>query len=170
MPSAPTISRYNPSFYRFPVQNARTGYQPVYLPLILIVPGRRLPSSIQDLANSQILSAKYYIANAPNPALVAGPFNTGLRVPNYSLYTLDVTLPQLSKVYINLTNYGFYNPNEATKILHPYDEAVSDIDYFDYTTRSGNITYKIPYYSDADYYDVSYFSLDVCNTLMYYLI
>ena len=161
MPSAPTISRYNPSFYRFPVQNARTGYQPVYLPLILIVPGRRLPSSIQDLANSQILSAKYYIANAPNPALVAGPFNTGLRVPNYSLYTLDVTLPQLSKVYINLTNYGFYNPNEATKILHPYDEAVSDIDYFDYTTRSGNITYKIPYYSDADYYDVSYFSLDV---------
>ena len=67
MPDAPAIDRWNPSFYRFPIQSMRTGFQPVSLPLILVVPGR-LTSSGQPIANSDVRDVKFYVANAPKSA------------------------------------------------------------------------------------------------------
>ena len=41
MPEPPAIDRFQPSFFRYPIQNARTGYQPTALPLLLIQPFTR---------------------------------------------------------------------------------------------------------------------------------
>lgn len=160
MPAPPKIQRYSPSFLRFPVQNARTGYQPVYIPLILIVPGRKLPNGTR-LANSGVISAKYYIQDAPDSALVAGFEHRGLRVPSQSLFTLNITNLMLADVYLDITGYGFYNPSDPTT-KKTFEQAVEG-DVFDYTTIVGKITSTIPFYPDADYYDLSKFSIDVVD-------
>jgi len=161
MPAAPEISRYNPSFYRFPVQNNRTGYQPVYIPLILIVPGRKQPTGA-IVPNSDILSLKFYIKDAPDPALVAGAEHIGMTVPSTDIYTRNVSRVELSTVYIDVTTYSFYSLNDPNKTLKPWEYA-EEGNVFDYKTINGNITYHIPYYPDADYYDVSYFTLPVTD-------
>ena len=161
MPAAPDISRYNPSFYRFPVQNARTGYQPVYIPLILLVPGRKMPTGAV-VENSDILTLKFYIKDAPDPSLVAGPEHIGQMVPSTDIYTRNISRVELNTVVIDVTTYSFYDPSDPSKVLKPY-ELAEDGDVFDYTTINGSINYHIPFYPDADYYDVSYFTLPVTD-------
>ena len=159
MPAAPPISRYSPSYYRFPIQNNRTGFQPVYLPLILIVPGRRDQRGFV-IGNTNVWDVKFYIANAPDMAYVAGPFNyPNLRVPNTDLYTLNILADQLARAAISLTPLEFFDPKDPS-VVFPITQA-SEGDYFKYTTAGGSISSTIPYYPDADYYDMSGFSIGV---------
>ena len=75
MPNPPATSRYNPSFLRYPIQNDRTGFKPVWLPVILIVPVRRTTEGL-GLVNSEVWDVKYFIADAPDQAKVAGHTHT----------------------------------------------------------------------------------------------
>ena len=158
MPSAPIVDRYNPSFQRFPVQNNRTGFKPVSLPLILVVPGRKLANGTV-LSNSDVFNVRFYIADAPEPAIVAGYDHKGLVIPDTSLYELNINRTQLSDVLIILSGLSFYSPSDPNT-AKTYENAV-DGDYFTYTTIGGGITSNVVYHPDADYYDVSKFSIDV---------
>lgn len=156
MPAAPPIERYQPSFLRFPIQNNKTGFQPVHLPVILVVPARRTPEGLA-LADAEILELKFFIADAPEQSLVAGPFNTQLLVPTLERYVIYISSLQLSEVSIDPKIRQFYDVNGNAI---EYEDAVEG-DSFEYTQIRGSITSKIIYYPDADYYDLSLFEIDV---------
>lgn len=156
MPTAPPIERFQPSFYRFPIQNNRTGFQPVFLPIILIISGRRTPDGF-PLANTGVSDLRYFVTDAPEPSLVAGPFNTGLLIPQLSKFIIPVSDLQLSEVQISLQGRTFIDAQGNNK---SFDEAVEG-DKFEYTLIRGKTTSTIPFFPDADYYDLSVFLIDV---------
>ncbi len=165
MPAAPSIERYQPSFYRFPIQNARTGFKPVYLPVILIVPGRRTPEGT-PLGNTDVFGVKFFVADAPDPSIVAGPYVfpppgqavvNDLIIPQLSRFVLDVSSLQLSDVLIDPKPRQFYN---SSGNVIDYEDAVEG-DTFQYTLVRGSTSSTIPWYPDADYYDLSFFVIDV---------
>jgi len=156
MPAATPPDRNNPSFYRFPINNNRTGFKPVYLPMILIVPRRRNANGT-TLGKTEVFDVKFFIADAPEQAKVAGPFNTGLLVPTTDIYTIPVNTLQLQDVKIDPEGRIFKSP---TGELRTYED-VQEGDTFEYTTIRGNITSELPYYPDADYHDMSLFIIDV---------
>jgi hypothetical protein len=156
MPAPQPVERHQPSFLRFPIQNARTGFQPVYLPVVLVVPGRRTPSGTV-LANSGVTDVRFLIVDAPDPSKVAGPFNTGLLVPQLDRFVVNVTDLQLVDVQIEISGRRFLDAsgNEKTS-----EDAVEG-DVFEYTLIRGGTTSTIPFFPDADYYDLSLFTIDV---------
>lgn len=156
MPAAPTVNRYQPSFHRHPIQNARTGFKPVYLPVILVVPYRRT-SEGTTLPDTDVFNVRFYIAEAPQPSKVAGPFNTALLVPQSSQYEINLSTLQVRDTKINLNTLLFYDSSGNTK---NYSDAVEG-DIFEYTLAQGDIKSTVVYYPDADYYDMSRFSIDV---------
>jgi hypothetical protein len=160
LPAAPKIDRYSPSFQRTPIQNNRTGFQPVYLPLILITPGRRTATGT-GIANSDVFDVKFYIADAPDPAIVAGPEHIGLKVPSQDIFTRKIARFELANVYINLEGRRFFSPEDTNKENPHTIETAKENDLFEHTTINGNIISYIPYFPDADYYDVSKFTIDV---------
>ena len=156
MPAPPPIDRNNPSFLRYPIQGARTGFKPVSLPLILVVPWRRNENGT-TLGDTNVFDVKYYIVEPPDQAKVAGPFNTGLLIPQTNKFTININNLQLNDVLIQPKNHVFHNSTNI--IVQPEDAQEGDT--FDYTLIRGNITSTIPYYPDADYYDLSNFIMDV---------
>jgi hypothetical protein len=156
MSAPPPVERHQPSFLRFPIQNNRTGFQPVYLPVILIVPGRRTPSG-SVLANSGATDVRFFIADAPDPSKVAGPFNTGLLVPQLSRFVVNVTNLQLVDVQIELSGRRFFDQLGNEKAS---EDAVEG-DVFEHTLIRGGTTSTVPFFPDADYYDLSLFTIDV---------
>lgn len=156
MSAAPPIERYQPGFLRFPMQNDRTGFKPVFLPIILIIQGRRTTNGT-PLANSGISDLRYYVTDAPDPSLVAGPFNTGLLIPTLSRFVVPVSAQQMADVQISLQGRTFIDPQGNQK---SFDEAVEG-DNFEYTMIRGQTTSTIPFFPDADYYDLSVFMIDV---------
>ena len=156
MPAPPPVDRYQPSFLRFPIQNDRTGFRPVALPVILVVPGRRNENGTV-LANSGVYDVKYFIVDAPDPSLVAGPFNTGLLVPQLDQFVVNVTTLQLADNQIEVDGQEFQDSQGNPK---SFDE-VTEGDQFLYTLRNGDVRSTVPYYPDADYYDLSTFEIDV---------
>jgi hypothetical protein len=157
MPVAPAIDRFQPSFFRFDIQNARTGYQDVSLPLILVVPWVRSMSGT-PLSDSAVSELQFYIEDAPTPAKVAGPENVGVFVPQRTLYVFEPGTQEFIDSRLNtiLEGQNFYASDGTPKT---YEEAVNG-DYFEYRLRSGTIG-RVPYYKDADYYDLSNFKISV---------
>ena len=156
MPAPQPVDRFQPSFLRFPIQNDRTGFKPVALPVILVVPGRR-DTNGRVMAGSGVSNVRYFIVDAPDPAKVAGPFNTGLLVPQLDQFIIRVTDLQLVDVLIDPSGQIFRNSSGDIKSA---SDAVEG-DVFEYSLVRGGTRSTIPFYPDADYYDLSLFAIDV---------
>lgn len=164
MPAATPPDRFQPSFFRLPIQNNRTGFQPVYLPLVLVVPGRRDERGF-TLANSEVRNVRFFVADAPNPSTVAGPFIyttsgpvvNNLLVPQLSRFVFNVLDLELNDVLIDYRNQTFFGPDGTVKDFSTATEG----DTFQYTLTRGQIQGKIPWFPDADYYDMSLFTIAV---------
>lgn len=157
MPAAPPVDRDQPSFLRFPIQNDRTGFKPVSLPVILVVPGRRNENGTA-LAGSQVFDVKYFVAKAPDPAKVAGPFNTEKLIPQLSQFVVNINSLQLLDVLIDVPNQAYFDVSGNEK---SWSDEPAEGDYFEYTLIRGGTRSQVPYYPDADYYDLSLYTIDV---------
>lgn len=166
MPDAPALERYQPGFFRFPIQNNRTGYKPVYLPMILVVPGRRTAQGT-GLQGSGVFNVKFYVTDAPDPAIVAGqfifpppsgvPIINNVVVPQLERFVVNISTQQLQDVQLDPSSRQFYNTDGD-----PIDfEDAEAGDSFEYTLIRGNTSGRITYYPDADYHDMSLFLIDV---------
>jgi hypothetical protein len=151
-------SRYNPSFFRFPIANARTAYLPVWMPLVLVEPAKRDPNTGERIADSSILSLEFYIEDAPNlRAPVAGVEHRGIFRPDLVLFKITVTTEQLFAKQINLDGVTFHQGTPDGTIIDR--SAAKDGDFFDYALNKNECQGSIPFYADIDYYDLSSFEI-----------
>jgi len=152
--------RHNPSFYLFPLNNARTGYKPFAIPVIYIEP-HRIDQNGNGIQGSETLRIRYYVVNAPDPAKVAGPFNTNIRIPDQSLFEIEVTSIQLYKKKIEISHLTFYDANGNIISYIDAKEGDSFSYTLNWTIPESSPTTLVPYYPDAYYYDISNISIDV---------
>jgi hypothetical protein len=167
-------TRNNPFFELFPLNNARTGYRPFSMPVVYIEP-RRLDSNGNGIADSAALNVRYKVVNAPDPALVNGPFNQNLRIPDQSLFEIELTQTELQNKLIDIKKYTFYDSDGNSRTYEQAEEG----DTFEYTlvgttsTIDSNPTSSLTYYPDAYYYDLSDVEMDVSQLplpKMYYFL
>jgi len=149
--------RHNPSFALFPINNNRTAWKPVSLPIILVEPDKR-DSTDAPIDNSQVLSVRISIENTPRQSRVAGHDNVGLFSPDAELYAITIDQFQLIERKIEIESAVFYN---TSNVEIDYEDAVLG-DSFSYTTISGT-TDTLTYIPSADYYDLSDLTLEVEN-------
>jgi hypothetical protein len=110
-----------------------------------------------SILNSSILSLAYLIEEAPDQSLVAGAEHRGILVPELQRYRLDIQASQWLANRIDLKGLIFYQGGDPLKEI-TVDEAVEG-DTFQFTLIRGT-TDTIPYYPDADYYDLSEFIIE----------
>ena len=147
------IDRHNPSFYLFPINNNRTAWKPIGLPLILVAPHVKTADGV-ELENGQILSIRAYIEDVAQNAFVAGQDHilkdgTQLKYPAKELYSVTLTLDEIVRSIIKLDAQDYKDKNGV-----PLTRPPADGDYFSYTTGTG-VHQDLPYYPDAMYYDLS---------------
>lgn len=146
--------RNNPHFVLFPINNNRTGYQPFALPVLYVEP-RRIDENGNGIADTEALAVRYYVVDAPDPARVNGPFNQNLRIPDESLFEIQLSAVDLTTRQLDLRGLRFFGQDGIEKSFVDAEEG----DTFEYTMR-GPIAGSTPtsttvYYPDAYYYDVS---------------
>tara|TARA_R100001244_G_scaffold25113_4_gene25580 strand:+ start:42275 stop:46411 length:4137 start_codon:yes stop_codon:yes gene_type:complete len=166
---AEVVDRYQPTFSLFPINTNRTGYQPVNLPLVLVVPFRRTIDGI-PINDTGLTDCAFYIEDAPGKVPVAGVQNQGIFVPNFERFRREVSTEELSSVKIDVTGQRFFDP--ATGDEKTYSD-VNNGDLMEITLMRGVIGAfgrsgpgskdRIPYYYDADYYDVTPFIIETVD-------
>lgn len=139
----------NPSFCLLAVNNNRTAWKPVGVPVILVVPHRYDPNGT-TLPNSGILNLRIYIEDVPREALVAGHQHIGQRFPDKELYAITLSSIELGDRLIPLVNTTIAKTDGTAVELS--DAVTGDI--VTLTTSTG-LTDQITFVSDADYYDLS---------------
>ena len=157
--------RFNPSFVHWPLQNNRTAYQPVNVPLLLVVPFMREPSTGAGLVGSQVTNLKFFIEEAPGLVPVAGFEHKGIFVPDFERFSLTVNDFQLNSVLINPSGQQFFD--QVTGEPKSFVDAV-DGDFFEYTLNRGLVAStgprdRIKWYADANYYDLSTFIIETVD-------
>lgn len=162
-------NRFQPSFSLFPLNNNRTGWQPVNIPLILVVPFRRTVDGI-PIANSEVTDVTFAIEDAPGRSKVGGHDHIGVFVPDLERYKINISSLQLSDVRIDVSGRQFFDQN--TGELKDFQDAV-DGDLMEYTMLRGpsgafgsfspGPLDRIPYFQDADYFDLSPFVIETVN-------
>lgn len=162
---AALIERFQPSFVHWPLQNNRTAYQPVNIPLVLVVPFMREPSTGAGLVGSQVTNLKFFIEEAPGLVPVAGFEHHGVFVPQFERFVLNVTNTQLNAVQINIPGQQFFD--QVTGEPKPTQDAVEG-DFFEYTLNRGLVAAsgprdRIKWYPDANYYDLSTFVIETID-------
>lgn len=162
---AKLIERFQPSFVTWPLQNNRTAFQPVNVPLVLVVPFTRDPATNEQLADSGVTNLKFFIEDAPGLVPVAGFEHTGVFVPDLLRFSLDVSPSQLQSVLINLTVLPFFD--KITGAQKSFVDAQIG-DFFEYTLNRGLIATtgprdRIEYLPDAIYYDLSTFIIETLD-------
>ena len=160
-------TRNNPSFKLFPLNNARTGFKPYAMPVIYIEP-RRLNSNGTAILDSETLRIRYRVVDAPLPAKVNGEFNQHIRIPDESLFEIELSSAELALKQIDLSSQAVEFVDAEGNTID-YEDA-GEGDFFKYIQRGtipGAQTRDIvPYYPDAYYYDVSDVAIDVSNLPM----
>jgi phage tail P2-like protein len=125
-------------------------------------------SNGEALSNSNITELKFFVTDAPDPSIVAGefifpppgtPVINDLIIPQLSRFTTIITDTQLDEVSIDPKSRQFYGPDGFEKDSNDATEG----DTFEYTLIRGGTSSTIPYYPDADYYDLSLFIMDVTD-------
>lgn len=101
--------RHQPSFILWPLQNARTAWQAVYLPVILFVPHRR-NSNGTTILNTEAFDVTFRIEDAQNRIPVAGEDYRGLLVPNFDLFKRELSTYELETRRIDVQHQDFINP------------------------------------------------------------
>lgn len=148
--------RKQPSFFKYPQQNNRTSWLPVWTPTILVVPwvrdgfGNRIPGS-------DVWDVSFSIERS-SVARVAGHDHVGLYNPDFNIYRVKISNSELPSYKIDLENTAtFYRFNESSGILERIEGGISeakDGDYVEYTLDRG-VFGRIRYYTGTDYYDFS---------------
>lgn len=156
--------RFNPSFVHWPLQNNRTAYQPVNIPLVMVVPFVREPQTGAGLVGSQVSNLKFYIEEAPGLVPVVGFEHHGVFVPDFERFVLNINDFQLNTVRIDPTGQQFFNP--AGDPISFVDAVEGD--FFEYTLNRGLVAStgprdRIKYLPDADYYDLSTFLIETVS-------
>lgn len=147
-------NRHQPHFRLAPLQNARTAYQPVWLPTILVVP-HRIPRNGTNIKNSEIFDLILRIEEAPGKVPVAGYQYRGIFVPDFERFRRIVDPSEYANFIINLEGLQFTRNGQNITF-----EEAEEGDYFTYYTTNGQIESKYPYYPDAVYYDLSPITID----------
>lgn len=154
----------NPHFVLFPTTINRTAYKPFPLPVIYIE-RHRLDSEGRALANSETEKLRYYIADAPEQARVAGPFNTNLRVPDTARFELNFRTRDLPRYQFDPTSRQFFRRSideEGNEIFIPIDfEDANPGDFFNYQLEGSGVVDKVQWFPDAFYYDFSTIEINV---------
>lgn len=155
-------NRNNPHFILFPINNARTGFKPFAMPVLYVEP-RRVDSTGNFIDNSETLRLRYKVIDAPSPAKVNGPFNRNIRIPDQSLFEIEIDDINLLNRKLDLRSLIFRDNNGNIKA---YEDAVEG-DKFEYKISSTIIdngpTDLVTYYPDAFYYDLADIAIDVSD-------
>lgn len=156
-----TLDRHNPSFYLFPTNNNRTAWKPINQPVILIAPHVKTTDGL-SLERGQIENIRVYIEGVAQNAYVAGQDHilsdgTQLRYPARELYSEELDFQERQTSSIKLESQIFYDSANQELQRPPRDG-----DYFTYATGSG-IHSTLPFYPDAEYYDLSMVLIDTEN-------
>jgi len=165
---AKLFNRFQPSFSLYPLNNNRTGYQPVNIPLVMVVPFVRSVTGT-PLANANVCELRYFIEDAPGKTPVAGHTNIGVFVPDFERFSITIDSRQLAEVRIDPTNQQFFDVNGNEKT---FDQAVNG-DFMAYTLLRGpsgafgssgpGARDQIPFLPDANYYDLSPFVIETID-------
>lgn len=145
---------HNPSFWLMPVNNNRTAWKPISLPIILIVPHKR-DAGGTALPNSSVFNVRVYIEDVPQEARIAGHQNIGRRFPDKELYSETIDALQLAERQLELANLTINRNGEEVSL-----EDANSGDSISYTCAAG-VRDTIPFLVGADYYDLSDILLDV---------
>lgn len=155
------LNRNSPEFLLYPVNNNRTAWRPIAMPVILSVPRRRYPDGT-SIEFSDIFNCRISFAKAPTNTKVAGIEHRDIIPPENQVYAIEIQNHELVKYYIDIK--GCF----LKRLLDPLNPAITqDIEFEDakdgdivqYTCLSG-VTSSFTYYSDADYFDLSQVFLD----------
>lgn len=145
-----------PSFFKYPQQNNRTAWLPVWTPTILVVPWVR-DGFGNPIPNSEVWGVSFYV-EATSVAPVAGHDNVGVFNPDYNVYRVDIPDSELPSYKIDLRDRAkFYRLDESTGesvLLEGGVDEAQNGDYIEYTLDRG-VLGRIVYYIGADYYDFS---------------
>jgi P2-related tail formation protein len=166
---AKITNRFQPNFSLYPLNNNRTGWQPVNIPLILVIPFRRTIDGI-PISNSEVTDVTFAIEDAPGRSKVGGHDHIGVFVPNLERYKITIDSTQLANVRIDVDGQIFYDQN--TLELKDFENVING-DLMEYTMLRGPSgafgSYspgpkdRIPYLRDAEYYDLSPFVIETAN-------
>lgn len=163
---AELTDRFQPSFNLFPINNNRTGYQPVNLPIVLTIPYRRTADGF-PVGNTDVLNLKFYVEEAPQSAKVATIQNRGILVPNYERFKIDIDNLQLSEVSVGPADQEFIDQTSGDAKSYTEVEAGDLMQYgllrgpLGANGASGvGVIDTIPYHQDIDYYDLSPFIIE----------
>ena len=152
-------NRFQPSFILFPLIDAKTAYQPVWLPTVLVVPWVRDLTGVQN-DNSDIFNLIFRIENAPSKAAVAGHTYRGIFIPTFERFSIEIDISDRLNYKLDMSLQTFFDKDTGEE--KTFDEAITG-DTFTYTTVKGDLTDKITFYADADYYDLSQVQLETAD-------
>jgi len=168
------INEFQPSFALFPVNDNTTGYRPISLPMILVIP-KRFDAAGVFIPNSEVFltrtdpttgvdytveGIRIKIENVPSEARIVGHQyitpNGNRRFPDKELYAIDIIGETFNSRIINLRS-------DKVKFFKDNEEGITDVngianaktgDFFTYRTLSG-VEASILYLEGAAYYDFS---------------
>lgn len=150
--------RFQPSFFRFPINNNRAGYQPYASPVILVVPFTFDLETGKQITGARPKSLRYSVQDAPDPAIVAGVENRGITVPDLDLFAIDITSTDLAGSKIDMSGLSYFRiDSDGNETAISFDDA-KEGDFFEYTLET-NVRGRTIYYPDAEYFDLSRFSI-----------
>jgi phage tail P2-like protein len=161
-------SEFQPNFVLWPVNNNRTGWQPVSLPVILAVPYVRTTDGL-PVASSQVSEVVYFVEDAPGRAKVAGHDHVGIFVPALERFRKSISAQELANVKIDVTGLRFFDQDTGAE--KTYEDA-RDGDTMEYGQLRGQSGWKVAgpgtldrveYFSHADYYDLSPFIIETSD-------
>ena len=166
---AKLIDRFQVSFSLYPINNNRTGYQPVNQPVLLVVPFTRTIDGLPN-ANAGVTDLVFLVEDAPGKVPVAGIQNRGIFVPDFERFRIEINATQLASVRIDPTGQQFRD--RVTGELKFFDDVVPG-DLMEYTMLRGlsgafrratpGVRDTIPFFPDAEYYDLSPFIIETVD-------
>lgn len=151
-----TPNRLQPSLYRFPFQSNRAGYKPYSMPLVLVAPYRRDKDGI-EIPGSQILTLRYFIEDVPQQAIVAGYDHKGIKVPEFERFSISLNTEDIVNARLDFDAVNFFRRVGSTWVEIDRADAVEG-DFIE-TQIDNGVAGRVIYYPDAEYYDLSGFSI-----------
>lgn len=145
---------HNPSLHSFQINNDRTAWRPIGLPVILVEPDRRDPLG-NPIELSNVSNVRIVIEDVPQRAPVAGHDNVGLFYPDRELFAVNISTVELYNRLIDPSGQRFFQP-DGTEVS--FEDATLG-DFMQYTTSTG-IRDTITYIPSSNYYDLSDFTID----------
>jgi phage tail P2-like protein len=159
---------HQPSFSLFPLNNNRTGWQPVNIPLMMVVPHVRSAGGI-PVNNANVCELIFFIEDAPGKTPVAHPANIGVFVPDFERFRIEISSAQLADVRVDTSGRRFFAPDGTEK---SFEEATTG-DFMEYGMLRGLIGAfngsspgpidTVPYLPNAEYYDLSPFIIETID-------